>query len=95
MQATVRDFEGAAEKVQVRAGGALAHEVREAGVAMRDEVANLMLEFRRGWGLRQPDIEGGRRLSREKQWFTVGLAAALALFTLGIWIGTRLAYIWR
>ncbi len=95
MQAAVRDFEAAAEKVQVRAGGALAQEVRESGVVMRQEVAKLMEEFRRGAGARQPDIEGLRRLSREKQWFTLGLAAALALFILGIWVGTRLVYIWR
>lgn len=86
MQAAVRDFEAAAEKVQVRAGGALAQEVRESGVVMRQEVAKLMEEFRRA---------GPRQLSREKQWFTVGLAAALALLILGIWVGTRLVYIWR
>ena len=62
---------------------------------MRQEVAKLMEEFRRGSGPRQPDIEGRRRLSREKQWFTLGLAAALALLILGIWVGTRLVYIWR
>lgn len=87
MQAAVRDFEAASEKVQVRAGGALAQEVRESGVVMRQEVGKLMDEFRRGSGPRQQ--------SREKQWFTVGLAVALALFTLGIWAGTRLVYIWR
>ncbi len=95
MQAAVRDFEAAGEKVQVRAGGALAQEVRESGVVMRQEAAKLMEEFRRGAGAGQPDIEGLRRLSLEKQWFTLGLAAALALFILGIWVGTRLVYIWR
>lgn len=95
MQAAVRDFEAAGEKVQVRAGGALAQEVRESGAAMRQEVATLMEEFRRGPGTRQPDIERGRALSGEKQWFTLGLAAAIALLIVGIWVGTRLVYIWR
>ena len=95
MQAAVRDFEAAAEKVQVRAGGALAQEIRESGVVMRQEVANLMEELRRGSGPGEPYIEGRRWLSREKQWFTLGLAAALALLIVGIWVGTRLVYIWR
>ena len=38
VQASVRDFETAADKVQVRAGGALAQEVRDWGLAMRQEV---------------------------------------------------------
>ena len=38
VQASVRDFETAADKVQVRAGGALAQEVRDCGLAMRQEV---------------------------------------------------------
>jgi hypothetical protein len=87
MQAAVRDFEAASEKVQVRAGGALAQEVRESGVVMRQEVAKLMDEFRRGLRPRQQ--------SREKLWFIVGLAVALALFTFGIWVGTRVVHIWR
>jgi hypothetical protein len=94
MQAAVRDFEAAGEKVQVRAGGALAQEVRKSGVVMRQEVAKLMEDLRRGSGPRPLDLEG-RWLSREKQWFTLGLAAALALLILGIWVGTRLVYIWR
>jgi hypothetical protein len=95
MQAAVRDFEAAGEKVQIRAGGALAQEVRESGVVMRQEVAKLMEEFRRGSGPGRPDIEGRRGLSRERQWFALGLAAALALLILGIWVGTRLVYIRR
>ena len=62
---------------------------------MRHEVANLMQEFRRGAELRQPVIEGKRPLLQEKQWFVAGLAAALTLFTLGIWVGTRLGDLWR
>ena len=93
MQAAVRDFETATEKVQVRAGGALAQEVRESGVAMRTEVAKLVEEFRGAPG--QPNVAGKGEVRVEKRWFVVGLAAALALFTFGIWVGTRLGNIWR
>ena len=67
MQAAVRDFEAAAEKVQVRAGGALAQEVRESGVVMRQEVAKLMEDHHR-----RARAEGYRQNNRgrgERKWF--------------------------
>ena len=39
VQSAVRDFEAATEKVQVRAGGVLAQEVRDCAVMLRDEIA--------------------------------------------------------
>ena len=39
VQSAVRDFEAATEKVQVRAGGVLAQEVRECAVVLREEIA--------------------------------------------------------
>ena len=39
VQSAVRDFDAAADKVQVRAGGVLAQEVRDCGLAMREEFA--------------------------------------------------------
>src|SRR4051812_30390432 len=39
VQSSVRDFEAASEKVQVRAGGVLAQEVRDCAVILREEIA--------------------------------------------------------
>jgi hypothetical protein len=86
MQAAVRDFEAAADKVQVRAGGALAQEVRESGLAMRQEVAKLLEGLRRS----QTGKGGMNRSRGEQTWFVTGLALALALFAFGVWVGARL-----
>lgn len=83
VEATAKDFETAAEKVQVRAGGALAQEVREFGVAIRQEVGRTLHEFRQ--------VEPGRRIFHtERSWLVAGLIFALAIFGLGIWVGERL-----
>jgi hypothetical protein len=90
IQTAVRDFETAADKVQVRAGGALAQEVRECGVAMRQEVETAFDDFRRAVPTCQRDAGSGGRATRDHKWLTMGLALALVLFGLGIWVGTRL-----
>ena len=90
VQAAVRDFEAAADKVQVRAGGALAQEVRESGIAMRQEVAKMLEEFRRAGLLKRTDNEYKNRQRGERKWLAIGLVVALALFVVGIWVGLRL-----
>ena len=90
VQAAVRDFETAAEKVQVRAGGALAQEVRDSRVVMRQEVAKALDDFRRVGTNRYNDAGGFLCTSGEKKWIVLGLALALSLFAFGIWVGGRL-----
>jgi hypothetical protein len=90
VQAAVADFEAAAGKVQVRAGGALAQEVRESGIAMRQEVAKMLEEFRRAGLPRRTGNEYKNRQRGERKWLAIGLVVALALFVVGIWVGLRL-----
>ena len=89
VQASVRDFETAADKVQVRAGGVLAQEVRDCGLAMRQEAAKAFEEFR-VLPNSQSEAGAGRPVLGERKWLLVGLALALSIFCLGIWVGTRL-----
>jgi len=89
VQESVRDFETAADKVQVRAGGALAQEVRDCGVAMRHEIGKALEEFHRVVPNRQTEAVGGRPSLREQKWLVVGLALAIAVFCLGFWMGVR------
>ena len=90
VQASVKDFEAAADKVQIRAGGALAQEVRDCGVAMRQEVGKALEEFHRVVPNRQTDAVGARPNLREQKWLVVGLALAIAVLCLGFWMGVRL-----
>ena len=86
VQASVRDFESAADKVQVRAGGVLAQEVRDCGLAMRQEVEKAFDDFRRS----RTDNGGVPATRGGQKWIVLGLSLALSLFGLGIWVGTRL-----
>ena len=89
VQSAVQDFEAATEKVQVRAGGVLAQEVRDSVVVLRDEIAKAASKF-----------SSDARTIRAKRtsiidvpkpaWLVACLALALMLFALGVWMGTRL-----
>lgn len=88
VQLATREFDAAAEKVQVRAGGVLAKEVHDCAVAMRQEFVKTFEEFR-GVGGRESRSENGDACARSAtwRWLVTGLALALALFGLGIWVG--------
>jgi hypothetical protein len=90
VQASVRDFETATDKVQVRAGGALAQEVRDCAVAMRQEVEKAFEDFRRAGTNTQTHAAGIPSTRGGQKWIVLGLALALSLFGLGIWVGARL-----
>jgi CHASE3 domain sensor protein len=89
VQSSVRDFESATEKVQVRAGGVLAQEVRDCAAILREEIANAA-------GNIAPEATKvrGRNTSTgsvsNSAWVVAGLGLALVLLALGVWLGTRL-----
>jgi hypothetical protein len=90
VQSSVRDFDVAVDKVQVRAGAVLAQEVRDCGVAMRREFARTFEDLRPGekesrWANRDASSKPGSR-----SWLVASLALALILFGLGIWVGSKL-----
>jgi len=90
VQASVRDFEMAADKVQVRVGGALAQEVRDCGLTVRKEVGKALEDCRRvGVGTGR-NASGSRATLGEQTWFVIGMVLSLALFAVGVWVGTVL-----
>lgn len=92
VQVAIRDFECASEKVQVRAGSALAQEIRQFALTLRDEVtkatgrSQLTSDDRLSSGDGRPTAA----LTPWK-WFVAGLAVGLALVGLGIWAGSHLS----
>jgi CHASE3 domain sensor protein len=86
VQESVRDFETAADKVQVRAGAALAQEVRDCGDAMKQETAKALEEFRRAGTKRWADTAGVPSTRAGQKWIVLGLALAIFLFGLGVWV---------
>jgi hypothetical protein len=90
VQLAVRDFEAAADKVQVRAGGVLAQEVRECGVSMRQEFAKAFEEFRRDRPGNPKKKSGLPVKPAAWIWLVIGLMLALALLGLGFFVGNKL-----
>ena len=86
VQAAVRDFETATEKVQVRAGTVLAQEVRDASVVMRQEFTRAFKESLHG-------VPENRPVTTDRLWHDVlfpiicGLGLALGCLGLGFWFG--------
>lgn len=88
VQSSVRDFEAATEKVQVRAGGVLAQEVRDCAVMLRDEIAKAA---NAGPDARTLRAQSASTAAVQKSaWLVAGLALAFLLFAFGVWLGTRL-----
>jgi hypothetical protein len=83
VQLAVRDFEAATEKVQVRAGGILAQEVRDCGLAMRQQLASALEE-----SLDKRRLKCGDGVPRK--WLATGILIALAMFPAGMWVGATL-----
>lgn len=90
VQLVTREFDAAADKVQVRAGGVLAQEVRDCALAMRQEFAKAFEEFRRDGPENGSEKSDAYQRSAKWRWLVTGLALALALFGLGIWMGAAL-----
>jgi hypothetical protein len=89
VQSSVRDFEAAAEKVQVRAGGVLAQEVRDCAAVLRDEIAKAASNF--GSDGKNPTRRSTLIDSVSKQaWIVVGLGLALMSLLSGVWLGMRI-----
>jgi hypothetical protein len=89
VQSAVRDFEVATEKVQVRAGGVLAQEVRDCTATLREETASIVRHVAIGCSNRQSPENSVSRLV-QTVWLVAGLVLALALFGFGLWLGARL-----
>ncbi|HTU45371.1 MAG TPA: hypothetical protein VMF91_09925 [Bryobacteraceae bacterium] len=90
VHAAVKDFDAAAEKVQVRAGGALAQEVRDCGLTVRKEIGAAIEDFRRVGPATGSNAPGRRATVGEQRWFVIGMVLSLAIFAVGVWVGTVL-----
>jgi hypothetical protein len=89
VQSAVRDFEAATDKVQVRAGGVLAQEVRDCAATLRDEITTAVRHSDRSTSrcLASADSDSPAPMTA---WLVAGLGLGLVLFAFGVWLGTRL-----
>src|SRR5438309_2320282 len=88
VQSSVRDFETATEKVQVRAGGVLAQEVRDCAATLREEIVKVVGRVDSSVSKNPASTDSASPVARTA-WFVAGLSLALVLFAFGVWLGTR------
>lgn len=89
VEMAVRDFESAAEKLQVRAGSVLAQEVRDCGAALRVEVERAAEHSR--MNADHGYVGPGTSLpAAGTRWLITGFGLALLILGLGVWLGSML-----
>jgi hypothetical protein len=85
VRAATREFEQAAEGVQVQAGAFLAQRVRDCVSVLRQEVRN------GGNGsIQARERIGAAGKAGAQRWAVIRLLAGIALFLCGVWLGTML-----
>jgi CHASE3 domain sensor protein len=89
VQSAVRDFEAATEKVQVRAGGVLAQEVRDCAAVLREEIAKAATKIGSD-PTNAPVPKTSTDSVSKSAWVVAGLGLALVLLAFGAWLGARL-----
>ena len=84
------EFDEAAERVQTRAGGVLAREVKDAAATIRRELGDDIAAA--GKQAREIVFEVHRAHSRAafEKWLVLGLVCGLVLFGCGFWAGRML-----
>ena len=83
IQTATQAFEAAAERVQVRAGYALAQEVKECGSTMREQISAAFNDMQKSTGNRPKDSDA-------YGWVALGITVAAVLLATGIWLGRLL-----
>jgi hypothetical protein len=89
IRAATREFEQAAEGVQVQAGTFLAQRVRDCVSVLRQEVVksgNGSTQAREGLGA----VGRAYEKPAAQRWVGIGLLAGMVLFGCGVWLGTML-----
>ncbi|HLH30415.1 MAG TPA: hypothetical protein VKY31_04380 [Terriglobia bacterium] len=83
----IEEFEQTAEQVQIKAGGVIGKEVKEALGTIREELAKDSTLA----GKQVPEmvqaVHGSTSKAVVEKWITIGLVCALALFLAGILVG--------
>ena len=90
VRSATREFEQAAENVQVRAGALVAQRVRDCVGVLRQEIAkdigNASTRARTSIG----DVGRADERPAVQRWVAIGLLSGTALFGSGVWLGTLL-----
>jgi hypothetical protein len=86
----VADFDEASTRVQTRAGGLLAIEVREAAAVIRSELQSDVVAAGKRAGELVLEVHRAHSRAALEKWLALGAACALILFVVGVLVGRML-----
>jgi len=90
VRSATREFEEAAETVQLRAGALVAQKVRDCVAVLRQEIVtdigNASTRARKSTG----DVGRADERPAVQRWIAIGLLSGAVLFGCGVWLGTML-----
>ena len=90
VRSATREFEHAAERVQLRAGALVAQKVRDCVAVLRQEIVtdigNASTRARKSTG----DAGRADESHSVQRWVAIGLLSGAVLFGCGVWLGTML-----
>jgi hypothetical protein len=90
IRSATREFEQAAESVQLRAGALVAQRVRDCVAVLRQElvkdIGNASTRARKSIG----DVGRADESPSVQRWVAIGLLSGAVLFGCGVWLGTML-----
>jgi len=90
VRSATREFEQAAENVQVRAGTLVAQRVRDCIGVLRQEIAKDIGNASTGGRMSIGDVGRADERPAVQRWVAIGLLSGAVLFGCGVWLGTML-----
>lgn len=87
VQRAAADFEEAAQRVQTKAGGLIANEVKTTAVAIRGELESEIAAVGKQAHEFVLEVYRSNTRANRMKWLSVGVICALALFVCGILVG--------
>ena len=90
LRSATREFEQAAESVQLRAGGLLAQRVRDCAAVLRQEIVKDINKASPRARKSTGDVGRADESHAVQRWVAIGLFSGALLFGCGVWLGTML-----
>ena len=90
VRSATREFEEAAENVQLRAGALVAQRVRDCIGVLRQEIAKDIGNASTGGKTSIGDVGRADERPALQRWVAIGLLSGAVLFGCGVWLGTML-----
>jgi hypothetical protein len=90
VRSATREFEQAAESVQLRAGALVAQRVRDCVGVLRQEIAKDIGNLSTGGRTSVGDVGRAEERPAVQRWVAIGLLSGAVLFGCGVWLGIML-----